>query len=111
MFTTAGEGTWMLSTERGRMLLANWHSNTPSRRDSGKLSGNVTFNLFSIVYKYKQIYDEYIVAQLCINAQNSSPLDALYPYHTIRSRFNCSASSFMRSSCRRSVKELVSASL
>lgn len=50
IFTTAGEGTWMLRTERGRILLANWHNNTPSFRDSGKLSGKVTFNLFSIVY-------------------------------------------------------------
>ena len=49
--TTAGEGTCILVTDLGLMLLASWHSNTPSFNVSGKLSGKVTFNLLSIVCK------------------------------------------------------------
>lgn len=46
--TTAGEGTWMLATERGEMLLAKWQRTTPSIRAAPTSSGSNTFSLDSM---------------------------------------------------------------
>lgn len=51
--TTAGEGTWMLATERGRMWLARWHNTTPSIKAAPTSSGNKTFNLDSRFCQHK----------------------------------------------------------
>lgn len=52
--TTAGEGTWILATERGRMWLARWHKTTPSISAAPTSSGNKTFNLDSRFCKKKK---------------------------------------------------------
>lgn len=46
--TTAGEGTWMLATDRGEMLLAKWQRTTPSIRAAPTSSGSNTFILDSM---------------------------------------------------------------
>lgn len=46
--TTAGEGTWMLATDRGEMLLAKWQRTTPSIRAAPTSSGSNTFSLDSM---------------------------------------------------------------
>lgn len=46
--TTAGEGTWMLATDRGEMLLAKWQRTTPSIREAPTSSGSNTFSLDSM---------------------------------------------------------------
>lgn len=48
ILTTAGEGTWMLGTDRGRTWLAKWHRTTPSVRAAPRSLGNDTFNRDSI---------------------------------------------------------------
>lgn len=48
ILTTAGEGTWMLGTERGRTWLARWHRTTPSVRAAPRSLGSDTFNRDSI---------------------------------------------------------------
>lgn len=48
ILTTAGEGTWMLGTDRGRTWLAKWHKTTPSVRAAPRSLGNDTFNRDSI---------------------------------------------------------------
>lgn len=47
--TTAGDGTWILPTERGRMWLTRWQSTTPSLREHPRSSGRTTFSLLSIL--------------------------------------------------------------
>ena len=49
LLTTAGDGTWILGTAWGRMLFARWHRTTPSIKADGRSSGNVTFNLASMI--------------------------------------------------------------
>jgi len=53
--TTAGDGTWMLVTECGRMWFARWHKITPSCNAPSKSSGNFIFNIVSIICN-KKIY-------------------------------------------------------
>lgn len=48
ILTTAGEGTWMLGTDRGRTWLAKWHRTTPSVRAAPRSLGSDTFNRDSI---------------------------------------------------------------
>jgi len=48
--TTAGDGTWMLATERGLMWLAKWQRTTPSINAAPMSSGKITFNLDSRFY-------------------------------------------------------------
>ncbi len=51
--TTAGEGTWMLETDLGRMWLARWQSTTPSLSAAGRSSGSFTFRRDSTLCKKK----------------------------------------------------------
>lgn len=44
---TAGDGTWILATERGLMWLAKWQRTTPSISAAPMSSGKMTFNLDS----------------------------------------------------------------
>ncbi|CAN7998379.1 unnamed protein product, partial [Ixodes pacificus] len=46
--TTAGDGTWMLATERGRTWLARWQSTTPSISEGPSSGGKLTFSRLSI---------------------------------------------------------------
>lgn len=41
---TAGDGTWMLATDRGLIWLARWHRTTPSMSAAPISSGKLTFN-------------------------------------------------------------------
>lgn len=49
ILTTAGDGTWILSTDRGRTLFARWHNTTPSMSAQDKSCGSSTFNLCSMM--------------------------------------------------------------
>lgn len=46
--TTAGDGTWMLPTDRGRTWLAKWHRTTPSVKAEPTSLGKVIFKRLSI---------------------------------------------------------------
>lgn len=52
--TTAGEGTWILPTDRGRTWLTKWQRTTPSIRADPKSSGKQIFSLVSIFCKGEQ---------------------------------------------------------
>lgn len=47
---TAGEGTWMLGTDRGLTWLARWHSTTPSVRAAPRSLGNDTLRRASMFF-------------------------------------------------------------
>lgn len=55
--TTAGDGTWILATERGRMWLTRWQSTTPSMREEPRSSGRTTFSLLSILWQNQHDWD------------------------------------------------------
>lgn len=46
--TTAGDGTCMEATDRGRTWLAKWHNTTPSVNADARSFGNAIFNRLSI---------------------------------------------------------------
>lgn len=48
---TAGEGTWILGTDRGRTWLAKWQRTTPSVRAAPRSQGRDTFNRYSICFR------------------------------------------------------------
>lgn len=47
-FGTAGDGTWMLATDRGQIWLAKWQRTTPSIRAAPTSSGSNTLSLDSM---------------------------------------------------------------
>lgn len=49
LLTTAGEGTWMLATDRGRMWLTRWQRTTPSMSAAPRSSCRLTFSLISML--------------------------------------------------------------
>lgn len=51
ILTTAGDGTWMLPTERGRTWFAKWHSTTPSVNADATSFGSVIFKRLSIAFR------------------------------------------------------------
>lgn len=55
LLTTAGDGTWILATERGLIWLAKWQRTTPSISAAPMSSGRITFNLDSRFYKDMRI--------------------------------------------------------
>lgn len=60
--TTAGEGMWMIDTERGRIWLASWQRAVPSDKPSPRSSGRVVFSRASRVWggeTHKSVQREY----------------------------------------------------
>lgn len=54
VLTTAGEGTWMLGTDRGLTWLARWHRTTPSVRAAPRSLGNDTLSRASMFWINRQ---------------------------------------------------------
>lgn len=54
VLTTAGEGTWMLGTDRGRTWLARWHSTTPSVRAAPRSLGKDNLRRASMFWNITQ---------------------------------------------------------
>lgn len=93
LLTTAGDGTWILATDRGFIWLARWHRTTPSVNAGARSSGKAIFSRVSIIYTE--------IVKFLSNKKNKSKL-------TVLSWFIKSVSSFALSISLLIVKDILS---